>query len=256
MKRIVTLVVATIVLVLIVVLGFFRQPQAQGVATMSVPAPTTAAGYQKMFDSLNTDEWGGADVAISVPMGQRSVWLFGDTLSGYHGMVNSTAITQDGGSLHVSYGGNQLLPQADDDAQGRHVVYWIEGARKVGTNTIEVIVAPTWVSSDGQSGMGWGRETKLDRTGIITLRESGDVDFTRWTGWTTAPKLDTRFLGVKDGAPFQQTGVLFYGKRTHPEAHLAGGKTLVTICRNSITPAKLANGGVNYAAYRPYFTTN
>jgi hypothetical protein len=85
-------------------------------------APTTAAGFADLFAGLDPAQWGGADVAASVPLPDgRSVWLFGDTLSTYR-LVHSTAVVQTGGRLHVSRGGAQLLP--DDDA---HHIYWIVG---------------------------------------------------------------------------------------------------------------------------------
>lgn len=255
MKRISLIVAAVVVAALS---AFFltgaRDTGVTGIATLNVPAPTTAAGYTRMFAQVDPNQWGGADVSISVPMSAtRSVWLYGDTLSGYHGMVNSTAITQDGGTLHVSQGGNRLLPQADNDSQGRKVVYWIEAAHKVGPNTISVTAGPTWVSNSGQSGMGWGRHTAKSRTGLLHVDANGDVTFERWTGWTQEVKNGNGWLGTKDGAPFEKEGVVWYGKESHPEAHLASGKTLVTICRNSLTPARHADGSTDYTAYRPVY---
>jgi len=45
------------------------------------PAPTTADGYAALCAALDQHQWGGGDGAITVPLGDRSVWLFADTLS-------------------------------------------------------------------------------------------------------------------------------------------------------------------------------
>lgn len=221
------------------------------VSAPHLPAPTSAAGYTRLWDSLNPDVWGGADVSLSVPLPDgRAVWLYGDTLSGYHGMVHSSAITQDGGRLHVSHDGDQLLPTAPD-SHGRTVVYWIESARLTGAAEITASVAPTWVN--GTSG--WGRVSRQNRLAVLSVSRTGDVTFTHWAGQATPPHLVTKWLTPADGAPFQREGVLFYGKRSHPEAKLSGGRHLVTICRNSVKPVRLRNGSVDYRAYRPVFTS-
>jgi hypothetical protein len=47
------------------------------------PAPDTATGYQRMFDGLD-GSWAGGDQAATVALpGGRTLWLFGDTVSGH-----------------------------------------------------------------------------------------------------------------------------------------------------------------------------
>ena len=73
------------------------------------PAPTTASGYQRMFDALY-GTWAGGDQALSVALpGGRTLWIFADTISarrsntgGYaSGWVlrNNSFVIQNGGCL-------------------------------------------------------------------------------------------------------------------------------------------------------------
>lgn len=223
----------------------------QAVRPVEVPAPTTAEGYQKLWASIDPSYWAAADVSLSVPMSDgRVVWLYGDTLSGLRGMVNSTGIVQTGGRLHVSHDGMQLLPSGGTDPQGRKVVYWIEEARAVSGTDIEVTAAPIWTGT--KNNLDFGRANERSRTALVRLDADGDLTFVSWTGWVDAPVMDTRFLDVADGAPYQKLGHVFYSKRTHAWARLTSGKTLTTICQNRTEP-ELIDGKLNYAAYRPIF---
>ncbi len=89
-------------------------------------APTSAAGYQAMFDALNTSAWSGADNASTVALpGGDVLWLFGDTMQGAQAagggyapgwrMVHSSAVVQHGGCLTPVTGpGKSLLPDRPD----------------------------------------------------------------------------------------------------------------------------------------------
>lgn len=210
-------------------------------------APTSAKGYATKFASLGND-WKAADVSISVEMGKQRVWLFGDTFSLNHGMVNSSAVVQCGGNFHVSDKGNQLLPEIVSNDGHRHV-YWIESAKRSGVNTIDVKAAEESIGAS--NSLDFHRvDTKRDRVARLTVSKSGNVKFTSWEGYATRPKLDTHFLTVKDGAPYQKAGHLFYGKVEHNAITFANGSHLVTICQNRIG-GEPAN---NYAAYRPVYS--
>lgn len=209
-----------------------------------MPAPKSAKGFTKMWDQVSTDEWGAADVSLSVPMPDgRSVWLYGDTFSGNNGFVHSTAITQDGGNLHVSNGGKQLLPN-DPSVGGRESIYWIEAGTAVGKDKIKVTAAPMSVGKDGM--LDFQRRSMLSRLGLVKVDSSGDAHFVKWLKWV--PKKNGFFDVSTNGK-----GVT-YEHRAHPEFKLKSGKTLMTYNQNYNGPIRVnADGTIDYGAYRPVF---
>jgi hypothetical protein len=197
-------------------------------------APPTAAGYAAMFAALPITVWGAADGSISVKVGARSGWLYGDTFSTGR-FAHSTAITQDHGCLHVSHGGAQLLP--NDNATH---IYWIESAVAVSptrvdvrARTITLTGTKAWAFKDGG----------FDRTAVTQLNAAGDLTFAYWGAKAATP--------VPDPGPMYLYGPhhFGYGRRTHPELKLAGGRMLVTTAQNW-------DDGVLHptATYRPLFT--
>lgn len=209
-------------------------------------APTTATGFTEMFDQVSPTVWGGGDVSTTVEIADgRSVWLYGDTVSKKHGMVNSTALTQDGGTLHVSNGGEQLLPQGWDG----NIVYWIETAKHAGGNRIDVTVAPMTIGT--KDVWDFKRATAKSRTAHLAVDPKGDVNFTGWGEWVAEPTVEKTLLGVAQGVPAGSAadkGAVHYRKNAHPQFTLEGGKTLHTICANRI------DGDLgNLKAYRPIF---
>lgn len=209
-------------------------PPRDVVVLPSAKAPASAAGFQAMFDKVSTHEWGGGDVSTSVRLVDgRSVWLYGDTLSRKHGMVNSTALTQTGSTLHVSHGGAQLLPKGWNAGDGRKIVYWIETARHAGGNKVDVTVAPMSIGS----GNVWDfrRATDKSRVAHLAVARNGDVNFTGWGGWVPEPYVDKTLLGIWQGVPEHlaaDPGAVFYRKNAHPQFRMASGKVLKSICRN------------------------
>ena len=206
-------------------------------AICTKPAPDTATGYTSMFAALDQGQWGGADVAVSVPVGGRSVWLFGDTFSagadGRGRFVHSSAITQRAGCLHVSHGGAQLLPDAHQVAAPTAAdparIYWIQGGRALGRDklavtarTIEVVGTGAWDFRDGGSS----------RTALTSVDDAGDVTFVRWLATTTGPPPDPGPLidceAPRPPAPHH----LCYARHRHPELRLAGGHALMTVSQN------------------------
>lgn len=196
-------------------------------------APTTATVFTEMFDQVSPTVWGGGDVSTSVRIADgRTVWLYGDTLSGKHGMVNSTALVQTGGTLHVSHGGEQLLPRGGVQ-NGRKTVYWIETAQHAGDNKVSVTVAPMSIGT--KSVWDFKRATVKSRTATLSVDEAGDVNFTGWGEWVAEPTVEKTLLGVAQGVPAGSAadkGAVHYRKNAHPQFTLEGGKTLKTICRN------------------------
>ena len=213
-----------------------------------LPAPTTAQGYARMFAALPADQWGAADLGITVPLGRRSVWLFGDTFSNDYGMVHSTAITQDGGRLHVSHQGQQLLPDEGTDAAGRKVIYWIETARA--RDAHHLLVSAEQVSIGAANSWDFHRANVRDRQALLTVSANGDVTFTRWLGWVPDPHISTWFEGLG------QPGHIGYAKHAHPELRLAGGAHLVTEAQNWSTAQRTADGSVDYAKYALIFRSS
>ena len=205
-----------------------------GPASCTKKAPVKALGYAAMFAALPTRVWGAADVSISVKVGTRSVWLFGDTFSDGR-LAHSTAITQDRGCLHVSHGGAQLLP--NDDA--RHI-YWIQSA--VAVSATRVDVRARTITLTGTSAWAF-RDGGFDRIAVTRLNRAGDLTFAYWGAKVATP--------VPDPGPMYVYGPhhFGYGRRTHPELKLASGRMLVTTCQNW-------DDGVlrRPAAYRTFFT--
>lgn len=212
------------------------------------PAPTTAAGYRRMFATLDPHQWGAADVSISqrLPDGRR-VWLYGDTLSTGNGFVHSTAITQTGGRLHVSARGAQLLP--DGPVTGdRKVVYWIEAVALHPNGDLAVTAAP--ISVGTASAWDFHRVDEESRTARVRVDAAGDARFIAWTGYVPAPPATNDLTEV---GPHHFT----YGAFTH-DVRLASGRLLRTVNQNWDDP--IANhttraGGIRYADFRPLFSS-
>lgn len=217
----------------------------RAVADMPKAAPTTAAGYQALWASLDPAQWGGADVSLSVPLEDgRAVWLYGDTLS-TTGFVHSTAIVQDGGRLHVSHDGAQLLP---DDTDG--TIYWIESATAVDADTLHVAAMPMRVGS--ASVWDFERVDERSRVAAVHVDAAGDVTFEAWVGWAPAA---APYNDLAQG-PSGEVGHLVYENRAHPEAVLASGLTLWTVNQNWDVGdfKRTADGSVDLLAYQPIFS--
>lgn len=110
-------------------LALFNVAQASQVTAAPVrcatPAPTTAAGYQAMFDAKNDRGWSGGDQAASIALPDgRTLWMFGDTVRGAQtaagpyaagaGMVHNSFLLQDRGCLSAVRGprGAEVVPNA------------------------------------------------------------------------------------------------------------------------------------------------
>ena len=90
-----------------------------------VAAPTTAAGFQRMFDARNDLGWSGGDQAASLRLPDgRTLWVFGDTVLGREApdggyapgarMVHNSFLLQDRGCLAAVNGphGGEVVPDA------------------------------------------------------------------------------------------------------------------------------------------------
>lgn len=216
-------------------------------ARCTVPAPTTVKGYANMFGSLDTREWGAADGSMSVRLPDgRSLWYYGDTFSagpdGKGRFVHSTAIMQDRGCLHVSHGGAQLIP--NDDA---HHIYWIEKIVVAGRHNVLITGRTITLVGTGP----WDfRDGGYDHTALATVNAAGDVSFVRWASRKVHTTVPSAGPMIDCEAPAPPTPHHFcYGRHTHPEAHLANGRTLVTTNQNW-------DDGIlhPFAAYRPIFS--
>lgn len=198
----------------------------------SSPAPRTAGGYTAMFARLDPAQWGGGDVAITAPLGDRTVWLFGDTLSTGR-FVHSTAIVQRGGCLHVSHGGAQLLPDqhvaARPTVADPSTVYWIEEARALGPDALAVTARAVDIVGTGP----WAfHDAGFESTALVSVDEVGDVTFRRWLAVTRSPApRPGPVIDCEAPAP-PKPHHLCYGPQRHPELRLAGGRTLVTVSQN------------------------
>lgn len=197
-------------------------------------APTSVAGYTAMFAAVDPAAWGAGDVAISVPVGPRSVWLYGDTFATGR-FVHSSAITQDAGCLHVSRGGAQLLP--NDDATH---IYWVTSATSAPAGQVVVRARAIVLTGTG----GWDfRDGGFSRDATTTLDAAGDLTFVSW-----GPRLR---VPAPDPGPMYSYGPhhFGYGRLTHPELALASGAVLVSVSQN------WDDGTLHrFADYRPIFS--
>jgi len=198
-------------------------------------APDTAKGFDAMFRSLPQEQWGAADVGISVALPDgRSVWLWGDTMSTSR-FVHSTAIVQDGGCLHVSNDGAQLLP---DDGEK---YYWIEAAEARGESTLWIWAEE--IVEDKKAEWGF-RYTGYNRVAEVMVDQAGDVSFVGWIG-----RVKRALAANVEDLKILENGQIAYSPRLHPEFTLASGKVLKTEARN------WTDGQIHSMdTYRPVFT--
>jgi hypothetical protein len=183
------------------------------------PAPASATGYAALWRTLPIDQWGGGDVSISVPLGDgRIVWLYGDTMSTGR-MVHSSAIVQDGGCLHVSHRGAQVLP--NDSAR---VIYWISAAQAVGRSSVDITARRITLSPE--RGV-WGfADAGHSVTWRALVTAAGDLDLVSRGAAVESPAPDPGPFYTVPGDGFG------YARHAHPWAVLASGETLTTTCRN------------------------
>ena len=224
------------------------------------PAPDTVAEYRRLFRSIDPYYWGAADVSISVRIDRGlRVWLYGDTMSERNGFVHSTAIVQDGGNLHVSQDGEQLLPNGaetcDDAGVCRTLIYWVELVRARDDGALVVTANPTSVGTGGV----WdfhrqpGREDQ-SREGLLKVNNDGDVRFVKWLRYVDRPLL------TGDGEDFT---VLephhFTYQRVIHDIRLADGTWLKTTCQNWDDASANhvdADGEFQWADFRPMWASS
>lgn len=243
--------------------------------TCSVPAPDSAAGYQQMFGQVDPSVWGAGDVSLSVKVGHRSVWLYGDTASQPSTsfdasqpfrFAHSTAIVQDGGCLHVANSGGQILPDGTSPVTATVSgvsytalpYYWVDSAVAVSPNVLRVTAMEVIATAGGP----WGfAGTGAFRAADVSLNEAGDLKFQGWLGYVAQPSTTDRpvktiidndvtlnGVDILDNCGYPGTAHYTYAPWLHPEAHLASGKTLLSLAQN------WDDGGVHtWASYRPVF---
>lgn len=203
--------------------------------------PETVEGYKHLWETIDQDLWGGGDVSLSVPLVDgRVVWLYGDTLSHENGLVHSSALVQNGGKLHISNEGQQILPN-----EGLRDIYWISSAERITPTKIKVTAMPIHF---GKGVWNFKRTNSKDRVAILKVDENSDVIFEKWDGWVTPrkPFTDLKRLGPNH---------VIYENRSHPQVELKSGRTLWTVNQNwEIDGGKrLPNGKLDVKAYSPIF---
>ncbi|HEV7204125.1 MAG TPA: hypothetical protein VGN18_05905 [Jatrophihabitans sp.] len=231
------------------------RPRPVPVVAPSCPtaAPTTAAGYARLFAQLPTSQWGAADLAVTVPVDGRSVWLFGDTMSsgptGTGRFVHSTAIVQRRGCLHVSNGGAQLLPDGRTEATPTRAhpshIYWIVSGRALTSTSLEVTARSILVFGTGA----WDFEDGgVSRAALVDLDPVGDLTLRGWLRTWRSPPPDAGALINCDAPRPPRKHHFCYARHVHPELRLAGGQVLVTVAQN------WDDGTLHrFADYRPLF---
>jgi hypothetical protein len=184
--------------------------------TCSAPAPTTAAGFTKLFLAAPP-----ADVGISVKVGSKSVWLWGDDLKNG---TRSSLTVQARGCLKTS---GQLFPS---DTGNQHTSwYWIRSGKALSTTTFSV-TGRQFVTTG--SGVWDWKETGYDRT--LTFRISWDntVIRTATGSLVKAPAMSQEYFLTCPTTVAPIAGQFCYSQHLHPEFKLSSGKTLRTTARN------------------------
>lgn len=213
-----------------------------------VPAPRTAAGYQRLFARLDPVQWGAADGAVTTPLpGGRVLWLFGDTMSArVGGFVHSTAIVQTGGILHVSHAGTQLIP--DDDPTH---IYWIQSVKILDATRVRVTARSIRLTGTGM----WDfADNGFSRTAVCSVSKAGDVTFESWGTPVTCPAPDPGPMYNLGDGDLSHFG---YTRLTHPELRLSGGDVLVSTCQgwtDSWDDHHNADGSFRWTDYQPIFS--
>lgn len=164
-------------------------PAKAAAPVCTTPAPTSAAGYSHMFDTIPASQWQGADHSESVRLADgRVVWIYADTISTVAPtFVHSTVIVQQAGCFHVGNGGAQLIPNAADGS-----FYWPAGAVAF-TNSSgpHLLVSLVHIKQGGPAGF-----TVLgSAAAILNTPGGGDPVFLRMvTGWPNPA--GTRIVGA------------------------------------------------------------
>lgn len=128
------------------------------------PAPSTAAGYQAMFDAKNDSTWAGGDQAASVALpGGRTLWLFGDTIQGRRlpggarsadsRFVHNSLLVQSGGCLTAVPAAAEVVPSRADGQW-----YWPQSAVVTGDR---LVVLSARVQRTGEGAFAF-RTTGID----------------------------------------------------------------------------------------------
>jgi len=189
--------------------------QSVASAGCTAQTPTTARGYTTLWSKLPVTQWGGGDVSISVKIGARTVWLYGDTLSTGR-FEHSTAIVQTAGCLHVSHGGAQLLPNSGLSW------YWIAAASADGPTDVKILAESVHRTGSGV----WSFAVGTSRYALASLNSAGDLTFSHWLTSSATPAKPVGTL-LRVGY-----GHLEYGQVVHHDIRLADGHYLLTICQN------------------------
>ena len=210
--------------------------------------PRTVDGYRKMFDSLPVTTWGGADISLTVRVGDSIVWLFGDTLTEYDHktvLARNSALIQRGSSLRLLRNG--FVPNGPKRG-ARRVIYWPEAAWARG-NRITVLARPVSVGTGGVWDFRAGARTHV---ATYELTASG-LTWRGWRGWRSPPS----------DSPLSSEGTVILGpshyayqRIVHHDIPLKGGY-LVTTSQNWDNPMKehIENGRLRYSDWRPLFST-
>lgn len=224
--------------------------------TKRTAAPTTVDGYRAMFAKVPVSQWGGADVSISTKLRDgRRVWLYGDTLSGNNGFVHSTALTQSGGTLHVSAGGKQVLPNAKD-ANGRTIIFWVEQAKQQASGDLLITAAPVTLTGTGL--FDFHRDPTRSRQALVAINSAGDLTFKKWVRYIHRPLLT---IDGEDAhpAPDGKVGHWYYSYVIH-DIRLADGTWLETNAQNwedGFSDAhRNPDGSLRYTDWRPVFSSS
>lgn len=188
-------------------------------ARCTIPAPTTAAGYARLWSKLDPQQWGGGDISLSVQVPDgRIIWIYGDTFqAGHIALSHSTAIVQDGGCLHVAdYGAPLIMPEDATHFAWPEKAWWQAGGLQVQYRAIHAVGPGMWDFED--------RGYSYIQT--FTLTAGGDIIAGAHGGRLYQPQIMLGHL-VQVGAHHWA-----YAQVAHPGIHLAHHLTLWTTSQN------------------------
>ncbi len=190
-----------------------------------VPAPDSAAGYERAFDSLSGG-WAGGDQTSStlLPDG-RVLWLFGDTLQGTWTpegaliggrMVHNSFVIQDAGCFTpmTGPGGAEVIPNEPDGQW-----YWPQHALADGSRL--------WVTAMRVAGIAPNSLSFSIRGMVLaefTLRPSG---LPRFVGLHRSPASEAGDFGVLWGTGLAREGALVYVYGTRRSLQSVLGRDLL-----------------------------
>ena len=201
-----------------------------------LPAPTSAAGYAALWETVPDRYFAGGDLGISVRMPDgRDVWLYDDTMrpqpvgsTDRQFSAHQAALVQDRGCLRAANQGHQLVPNIDTTH-----IFWAHDAHATGRSTLAI--RSRLIVLTGGTGMNAFADGGSWRTDVFTVTPAGDLTLRAPGRLVTAPAPDPGPVYRCNGTVVTGPHVpnhFCYSMQSHPAARLTGGLRLYTLAQN------------------------